>query len=92
MTGSINATKILLKEIPKTEKTTQSGIILPEAVIKSPSSVATAVLVGEGIPILPMKVKVGDKVLFMPHAVSKVEIPDEGSFLLLDNKDVLYIF
>jgi co-chaperonin GroES (HSP10) len=93
MTGSVNPTKILLKEIPKEqEKVTKSGIIMPEAVIKSPTSMAVAVVVGEGTAFQPMKVAVGNRVLFMPHAVTKVVVPDEGELLLLDSKDVLYYF
>jgi chaperonin GroES len=91
MIGRILPTKILLRESPKEEKKTASGIIIPDAVIQTPTSMAIAVLVGEGTNVLPMIVKCGDKVLFSPHATAKVRIDDED-FLLLDIKDVFYIY
>jgi len=92
LTGRVMPTNILLKEIPKTEKITDSGIIIPDAVVKSPTSMAVAVVVGEGTATQPMKVSVGDKILFMPHAATRVHIPDKGEFLLLESKNILYIY
>jgi co-chaperonin GroES (HSP10) len=102
MQGRVNPTKILLKAAPKLgEKKTQSGIIIPDAIVKEASAMGIAVVVGKGTPALPMEVQVGDKVLHSPHAVSLVVIPEreethdlelKGQYYLLDAKDVLLVF
>jgi len=100
MNKRINPTKLLIKELPKEEKITQAGIIIP-GVIKEPSAVGKVVLTGTGTPQIPMTVSIGDTVLFSPHAVQKVTIPDReetkglslsGELLLLDIKDCLLVF
>lgn len=94
----INATKVLLRELPKTDKVTAGGIIVPGMIVKEPSSIGIAVKVGTGIPSLPMTVECGDKVLYSPHAVQRVAIPNDertgdielkGEYFQLDVKDVL---
>lgn len=102
MSERVNPTKILLRAMPKlAEKKTQSGIIIPEAVVKEASAMGTVVLVGKGTPNIPMEVQIGDKVLHSPHAVQKVVIPVReetkdlslsGELYLLDVKDALLIF
>lgn len=100
MTERVLATKLLLKEAVKSEKKTESGIIIPD-IGKQPTSVATIVLVGKGTSSLPMVAEVGDRVLFSPHAVTRLTIPEneetkdlglKGEYLLLDIKDVLLLF
>jgi co-chaperonin GroES (HSP10) len=101
MQGRVNPTKILLKAMPKLgEKKTQSGIIIPDAVVKEPSAMGIVVVVGKGTAALPMEAQVGDKVLHSPHAVSKVVIPEreetqdlelKGEYYLLDSKDILLL-
>ena len=90
MNGNILATKILCKEPPKVEAKTQSGIILPSAV-KTDQICGTVVLTGTGTPQIDIPVKIGQKVLFSPHAPQKVSIEGED-YLLLDIRDVLFYF
>lgn len=94
MTGQILPTKILLAEPPKEqEKKTASGIFLPDVGNNRPlTSMATVVLVGEGTLALPTyKIKIGDRVLFSPHAATRVEI-EKKEYLLLDIQHVLYVY
>lgn len=80
-------TKLLVKEPPKEEKITGSGIIIPEIASRITCE-GEVVLTGEGTPLLPMSVSVGNSVLFSPHAAIKVKI-DDDEFFLLNITDVL---
>jgi len=80
-------TKLLVKEPKEEEKITQSGIIIPEIASRITCE-GTVMLTGEGTTALPMKVSIGDKVLFSPHAAVKVKIEDD-EFFLLNIQDVL---
>jgi co-chaperonin GroES (HSP10) len=100
MNQRINPTKLLIKELPKEEKVTQAGIIIP-GVVREPSAIGKVIFAGTGTPQIPMTVSVGDTVLFSPHAIQKVNIPDReetkelpfsGELLLLDIKDCLLAF
>ncbi len=58
---------------------TKGGIIIPETGDKPPHETGTIVAVGEGRKtskgkIIPMRVKVGDKVLFAPYGPLKMEV------------------
>jgi co-chaperonin GroES (HSP10) len=88
--GNIGATKILCKEIIKDEKTTKSGLIIPN-ISKDPQTIATVIQVGSGTTAFPMETKVGERVIFYPIAAQRFNIEDE-QVLLLDNRDILFKF
>jgi co-chaperonin GroES (HSP10) len=87
--GLINSTKVLLKEIPKTEKKTESGLIIPNVGKGDPQISGIVLQVGKGLPSIPMEIEVGQTVLFFPHAVQRFNIDDEP-VMLLDCRDCLF--
>jgi len=77
-------TKILLLEPKPEEKTTNSGLILPN-VIRPTTSVGSAVLVGENAK----PIEAGNKIMFSPHAGIKVKFEDE-EYTLIGIIDVFF--
>lgn len=86
--------KVVIKPLDE-EEVTASGIVLPETVDKEKPMQGTVVAVGagrreEGGQITPLKVKVGDKVLFTKYAPDEVEIDDE-EYLVIEEDKILGI-
>ena len=85
--------RILVKtEEPKEKKI--GGIIIPDTVKEKPQE-GTVVAAGKGKfdqngKIIPMDVKVGDKVLYGKYSGSEVKINNEA-FLIMSQDDVLGI-
>jgi chaperonin GroES len=76
------------------EKTTKSGIVLPENASEKPTR-GKIVAVGPGKKdekgqVIPMSVKVGDTVLFKKYGPDEIEI-DGIKYLVGDEDDVLAI-
>lgn len=77
------------------EKTTKSGIVLPETAEKERPTRGRVIAVGPGKrnekgEIIPMSIKVGDIVLFKKYGPDEIEI--EGKkYLVGDEDDVLAI-
>lgn len=77
------------------EKTTKSGIVLPETAEKEKPVMGQVVAIGPGKKnekgdVQPMSVKVGDKVLFKKYGPDEVEL--EGKkYLVGDEDDILAI-
>lgn len=73
------------------EKKTASGIFIPDTVSENPTT-GTVVDVGTGTPDEPIKVKIGDNIMFGKHAGTEINITDENgnaqSLLLMNMKDV----
>lgn len=91
-------TNILLKEPKPEEKITKSNILIPN-VVAPPTSLGKVVIVGEGVNyFLPFGgktkepieegIKVGDMVMYSPHAIQRVRYQDED-FVLLPVQHVL---
>jgi len=82
---------ILKKE--KTEKKTESGIILTGDVKDQPN-IAEVVAVGEGTyvdgELKPLTVKVGDKVVYKKYSTTEIKIEDE-EYLIIAEKDILAV-
>lgn len=82
---------VLKKE--KVEQKTASGIILTGDVKEQPSF-ATVVAVGEGNlvdgKVVPLTVKVGDKVVFKKYSTTEFKFEDE-EYLVIAEKDILAI-
>ena len=89
------ADRVLIK-VEKEVTKTVGGIILPETVESRDTKIGTVVSVGEGVYtndgiLIPMSVKVGDKVM-MPFAGSaqKVKLGDQ-EFLLFREQELLMV-
>jgi len=91
ITGNINATKILVREIEKKESITKSGIILTNVASKSPQIEGVVIQNGAGLPNVPVETKIGDHVLFYPNSAQRFEI-GETPVMLLDCRDILFRF
>lgn len=77
------------------EKTTKSGIVLPDTAEKERPIKGKILAVGPGKlnekgERIPMSVKVGDVVLFKKYGPDEVEI-DEKKYLVGDEEDILAI-
>jgi len=77
------------------EKTTKSGIVLPETADKEKPEKGEVLAVGPGKrsengQILPMGVKAGDKVLFKKYSPDEIKI-DGKEYLLISESDILAI-
>jgi len=77
------------------EKTTKTGIVLPETVDKEKSIKGKIIAIGPGKKndkgeIIPMSVKVGDVVLFKKYGPDEIEI-DDKKYLVGEEEDILAI-
>lgn len=74
------------------DKTTASGIVLPDTVKEKPQvGEIMAIGTGERNPegkVLPMVVKVGDKVLYKKWGGNEVKVENE-EWLLIEEKDIM---
>jgi co-chaperonin GroES (HSP10) len=84
--GSINPTKILVREVEKKEAVTKSGIILTNIAVKDPQICGEIAQLGSSVP---PEWKISERVLFYPHSAQKFRI-DEDEVMLLDFNDVLF--
>ena len=82
----------VLLEKEKTEDKTASGIILSTK--EKEQAYANVIAVGEGSyqdgKLVPVPVKVGDKVLYKKYSTTDVKIDDE-EYLLIASKDILAV-
>lgn len=89
--------KVLIKVAneKEQEKKNAFGIIIPDTINKEKPEQGRVVAVGEGKmtdtgTILPMKVKIGDKVVFSKYGYDEVKIDDE-EFILVSESSILAI-
>ena len=92
--GFILPGKIVVKEIKKGERVTQSGIIIADVKKREPQSEGDVVLVGEGTAKDPMKVQVGMRVLFPPMSGQMFYLDDIGEevFHLVPQSSVIWMW
>ena len=89
------ANKILIEEAPK-ESATKSGIIIPETIQKDGPLIGKVAAAGPGKvseagTIIPMSVKVGDKVFFKKeYGASEIEMSGK-KYMLISEDDILAI-
>ncbi len=79
----------------KEEKQTKSGIVLPETVEKEKPMVGKVLAAGPGRrddkgDLMPMSVKVGDKVLFKKYGPDEIEV-DGKKYLVGSEDDILAV-
>ncbi|PIU08997.1 MAG: co-chaperone GroES [Candidatus Moranbacteria bacterium CG_4_8_14_3_um_filter_34_16] len=77
------------------EEITASGIFLPETADKEKPEQGEVVAVGPGKffengQLIPMSVKVGDKVMFKKYSPDEIKI-DKKEYLLISESDILAI-
>lgn len=77
------------------EKTTESGIVIPETADRDEPARGKVVAVGPGKrdekgEIVPMSVKVGDTVMFKKYSKSEVEVNDK-EYWVVGEEDILAV-
>ncbi|HOS88376.1 MAG TPA: co-chaperone GroES [Candidatus Pacearchaeota archaeon] len=85
----------ILIEPMKAEEKTKGGILLPQTSDKERQEQGTVIAVGSGKvtasgKIIPMEVKVGDKVLFTKYGPQEIKI-DNKEYLIASQSDILAI-
>ena len=86
------ADRVVIKML-ESEETTKGGIILAGTAKEKPQ-MAEVLAIGPGAvedgKVIPMEVKVGDKVLMSKYAGTEVKI-DGNEYIILSQKDILAI-
>lgn len=84
--------RVVIKML-ESEETTKGGIILAGSAKEKPQ-MAEVLAIGPGAvedgKVIPMEVKVGDKVLMSKYAGTEVKI-DGNEYIILSQKDILAI-
>lgn len=85
----------ILIEAVKEEEKTKSGILLPETAEKEKPEQGKVIAVGPGRKtsagkIVPMEVKVGQKVLFKKYGPDEIKV-DDKEYLIAREEDILAI-
>lgn len=86
--------RVVVKPTEREEKT-KGGIFLPDTATKERPQEGRVLAVGEGRrdddgKLVPMSVKVGDRVLFAKYGGTEFKI-DEEEYLILAEKDIMGI-
>ena len=88
------SSRVLVRPVGS-EETTKSGIVIPVTIEKEKPEQGEVVAVGEGRrndkgELVPMSVKVGDRVVFKKYSPDEVKV--EGKeYLILDEGDILAV-
>lgn len=82
--------RIILKADDAKEEITKAGILIPAAAQPKPQ-IATVVAIGRGRfsdhgILIPLRVKIGDRVLFNPYAASEFKLNDETLYMLHEHE------
>lgn len=82
--------RVLVKPETMEDEKTASGIIIPDTAQKEKPERGLIVAVGEGKrnekgDILPMRYKVGDKVMFSKYGYDEVAIDDEEYYVIAES-------
>ena len=84
--------KVVVKQTEAEEKT-KSGIVLPEAAKEKPQQ-GEVIAAGPGKmedgKVIPMEVKVGDKVIYSKYGATDIKV-DEEELLILSQNDILAV-
>lgn len=86
--------RVLVQPIEESEATI-SGIILPDTVDKEKPEKGEIIAVGPGKyedgAVVPMSVKVGNKVLFKKYSPDEIKVGDK-EYLILSESDILAVY
>jgi chaperonin GroES len=82
--------RVLVKPEKDNEKKTASGIIIPDTAQKEKPERGRVVAVGDGHrtekgEILPLRVKVGDSVVFSKYGFDEIKIDDEEYYIISES-------
>lgn len=83
----------LVVKVKEEEKTTSSGIVLPDSAKEKPQQgEVIAVGTGERVDgkVVPLDVKVGDEVIYSKYSGNEVELDGE-KYLIIRQNDVLAV-
>jgi len=80
----------VLVQVAKNEKTTESGIVIPDTASEEKSQEGTVVAVG-GSEKIDKAIKKGVTVIFKKYAGNEIEINNEEHVLLDSKEDILAI-
>ncbi len=84
---------VLIEPIEE-EEITKSGILLPNTAEKEKPEQGRVIAVGQGQEkagkIIPMKVKIGDRVLFSKYGLTEIKV-DNKEYLMAKQSDLLAI-
>ena len=88
------ADRIIVKPL-EAEETTKGGIVLPDTAKEKPQE-GKIVAVGKGKvndkgEIIPMEVKVGDKVLYGKYSGTEISTKDGEDYLIMREDDILAV-
>lgn len=85
--------RVIIKVINNKERIV-GGIVLPETAKDHPNE-AEVVAVGvgryRGDKLIPIPLKEGDKVVYRKNYGTEIELDEEGTFLILDEDDILAV-
>jgi chaperonin GroES len=86
--------RVLVRRLEE-EEVSKGGIIIPDSAKEKPAegeivAVGTGKKTEEG-KIIPLDVKVGDKILFSKHSGSDIKVDGE-EFLIMKEDDILAVF
>jgi len=81
--------RVLVRPIAPDEKQTGSGIIIPETVDKEKPEKGKVVAVGEGRfedgKLVPVRVKVGETVVFSKYGYDEIKVEGEEFFIIKED-------
>lgn len=80
--------RIVIKPIPKSETTRESGIIMPETVEDNELNRGTVIFVGPGTSDLPMILKPNDLIVYGSYAGEPIKI--DGEEYTIMNQSAVY--
>lgn len=85
--------RVLVKVNEEKERVV-GGIYIPETAQQKPYQ-GEVIAVGPGKKfedkVIPMSVKVGDKIIYKDYAGAKLELDEEGTYLILNEDDIYAI-
>ena len=89
------ADRVLVKRLDSEDKKSPAGIIIPDTAQKEKSKIGLVVAVGPGKygdegDLIPMSVKVGQRVLFSKYGPNEIKI-DDKEYLIAKEEDILAI-
>ena len=89
------ADRVLVKPQEGADEKTASGIIIPDTAQKEKPERGIVIAVGEGKrnekgDVLPMRIKVGDTVIFSKYGYDEVKLDDE-EFYIVNEANILAV-
>ncbi|MBI5470377.1 co-chaperone GroES [Candidatus Kaiserbacteria bacterium] len=84
------ADRVLVKPFEVADEKTPSGIIIPDTAKQEKPERGRVVAVGEGKrndrgDVMPLRVKIGDTVIFSKYGYDEVKIDDENYYIIAES-------